>query len=121
MHLKNFSIFQIRYETANQKLHVTVVQCQNLPKKDILGASDPFVRVFLMPGTHAELKTKVVKKELNPTYNDEFSFVVSRQILLMSFVYNSCGSFLQQMFRKRPLYSKFLTGKGSLQMMGLVK
>ena len=56
---------------------MTVVQCQNLPKKDILGASDPFVRVFLMPGTHAELKTKVVKKELNPTYNDEFSFVVS--------------------------------------------
>jgi len=69
--------YKIRYETANQKLHVTVVQCQNLPKKDILGASDPFVRVFLMPGTHAELKTKVVKKELNPTYNDEFSFVLS--------------------------------------------
>ena len=28
-----------------------------------------------MPGTHTELKTKVVKS-LNPTYNDEFSFVV---------------------------------------------
>merc|ERR1711892_921095 len=69
--------YKIRYETANQKLHVTVVQCQNLPKKDILGASDPFVRVFLMPGPHAELQTKVVKKELNPTYNDEFSFVLS--------------------------------------------
>jgi len=69
--------YKIRYETAAQKLHVTVVQCQNLPKKDVIGASDPFVRVFLMPGTHAELKTKVVKKELNPTYNDEFSFVLS--------------------------------------------
>jgi len=69
--------YKIRYETAAQKLHVTVVQCQNLPKKDILGAADPFVRVFLMTGIHAELKTKVVKKELNPTYNDEFSFVLS--------------------------------------------
>eukprot|EP00090_Calanus_glacialis_P010894 TRINITY_DN1935_c0_g1_i5.p1 TRINITY_DN1935_c0_g1~~TRINITY_DN1935_c0_g1_i5.p1 ORF type:complete len:663 (-),score=240.20 TRINITY_DN1935_c0_g1_i5:156-2144(-) len=69
--------YKIRYESAAQKLHVTVVQCQNLPKKDVIGASDPFVRVFLMPGTHAELKTKVVKKELNPTYNDEFSFVLS--------------------------------------------
>jgi len=69
--------YRIRYDTAAQKLHVTVVQCRNLPKKDVLGSSDPFVRVFLMPGTHAELKTKVVKKDLNPTYNDEFSFVLS--------------------------------------------
>lgn len=29
-----------------------------------------------MPVTHTELKTKVVKS-LNPTYNDEFSFVLS--------------------------------------------
>ena len=29
-----------------------------------------------MPGTHAELKTKVIKNELNPKFNDEFSFVV---------------------------------------------
>ena len=100
---------------------MTVVQCQNLPKKDILGASDPFVRVFLMPGTHAELKTKVVKKELNPTYNDEFSFVVSAKILFVLFVYTFCGSFLQQMFRKRPSFSKFLTGRGSLPMMVLAK
>ena len=57
-----------------------MVQCQKLPKKDLLGKSDPFVRVFLMPGTHAELKTKVVKGELDPTYNDEFSFVVCSMI-----------------------------------------
>ena len=30
-----------------------------------------------MPGTHKELKTRVVKGNLNPTFNDEFSFVVS--------------------------------------------
>merc|ERR1719350_1777980 len=30
-----------------------------------------------MPGTHMELKTKIVKNNLNPVYNDEFSFVLS--------------------------------------------
>ena len=66
----NLSTPQIRYDDGTQKLHVTVVKCEALPKKD------PFVRVYLMPGTHTELKTKVVKNSANPLYNDEFSFVV---------------------------------------------
>ena len=41
---------------------------------------DPYVRVFLMPGTHNELKTKVMKNNLNPTFNDEFSFVVRKEL-----------------------------------------
>ena len=60
---------------------MTVVQCQNLPKKDRNGFSDPFVRMFLMPGNFAELKTKVVKKELSPTFNEDFSFMVCRHRL----------------------------------------
>ena len=75
------SIFlQIRYEPKTQKLHATVVECKNLKKTDLIGKSDPYVRVYLMPGTHMELKTKIVKNNLNPVYNDEFSFVVSIHI-----------------------------------------
>ena len=54
-----------------------MVECRHLPKTELIGKSDPYVRVYLMPGTHAELKTKVMKKTQNPVYNDEFSFVVS--------------------------------------------
>ena len=46
------------------------------------GKSDTFVRVFLIPGTHKELKTRVVKGDLNPVFNDEFSFEVSSIFLL---------------------------------------
>ena len=74
---------QIRYDDGTQKLHVTVVKCEALPKKDVFGASDPFVRVYLMPGTHTELKTKVVKNSANPLYNDEFSFVVRGERLCL--------------------------------------
>ena len=42
------------------------------------GKSDStFVRIFLIPGTHKELKTTVFKGDLNPVFNDEFSFEVS--------------------------------------------
>ena len=54
-----------------------MVECKSLKKTDLIGKSDPYVRVCLMPGTHMELKTKIVKNNLNPVYNDEFSFVVS--------------------------------------------
>ena len=53
------------------------MECKDLKKMDILGKSDPFVRVFLMPGNHKELKTKVIKKNLNPLFNEVFKFVIS--------------------------------------------
>ena len=53
------------------------MECKDLKKTDLIGKSDPYVRVYLMPGTHMELKTKIVKSSQNPVYNDEFSFVVS--------------------------------------------
>ena len=54
-----------------------MVECKNLNKTDHLENCDTYVRTFCMPGTHQELKTKIVKNTLNPVFNDEFSFVVS--------------------------------------------
>jgi len=72
-------VYKIKYETPEQKLMVTVERCEGLQKEKGLfgGKVDPYVRLFLMPGTHNELKTKVMKNNLNPTFNDEFSFVIS--------------------------------------------
>jgi len=68
--------YKIKYvsDPAVQKLHVTVVSA-SIPKKG-LGKSDPYVRVYLMPGTHMELKTKMISNNQNPVFNDEFSFVL---------------------------------------------
>ena len=50
------------------------MKCKNLKKIDITSKLDPYVQMFLMPGTHMELKTKIVKDNQNPVYNDEFIF-----------------------------------------------
>merc|ERR1711892_384910 len=66
--------YRINYEEASQNLSITVVECKELKKMDILGKSDPFVRIYLMPGNHKELKTKVIKKNLNPLFNQVFNW-----------------------------------------------
>ncbi|CAN1260128.1 C2 and GRAM domain-containing protein At1g03370 [Linum perenne] len=55
------------------RLVVRVIQGRNLPAMDPNGLSDPYVKLQL---GKQRFKTKVVKKNLNPTWGEEFSFKV---------------------------------------------
>ncbi|KAM1005375.1 hypothetical protein ACFX13_005497 [Malus domestica] len=55
------------------KLVVQVLGARDLPAMDLNGFSDPYVKVQL--GKH-KLRTKVVKKTLNPYWGEEFTFRV---------------------------------------------
>jgi len=57
-------------------LHVKVVGAEKLKKKDILGASDPYVKLKLTEEKLPSKKTTVKYKNLNPEWNEEFSIVV---------------------------------------------
>ena len=76
----NIKFFKIWYDQSSQKLMTTIVKCEDLPKKDRLSQSDGYVKVFLLPGKN-KLKTKVVKKNNNPEFNETFSFEV-RSLLI---------------------------------------
>ena len=65
------------YDDASGCLDVRVVECKNLKKMDTFGKSDPFVRVYLLPGNHDIIKTEVIKKNLNPIFDENFKFTVS--------------------------------------------
>ena len=69
--------YKVRYDDATSVLNVTVVECSKLKKMDTFGKSDPFVRVFLLPGVHDIIKTEVAKKNLNPVFEENFKFPVS--------------------------------------------
>jgi len=47
-----------------------------LKKKDLLGASDPYVQLTLTEDNLTSKKTTVKHKNLNPEWNEEFSLVV---------------------------------------------
>ena len=57
-------------------LHVKVVKAMKLKKKDILGASDPYVKLKLTEDKLPAKKTTVKHKNLNPEWNEEFTVVV---------------------------------------------
>jgi|UniRef100_A0A2N9F9M2 Ca2+-dependent lipid-binding protein len=57
-------------------LHVKVVRAMKLKKKDLLGASDPYVKLKLTEDKLPSKKTTVKHKNLNPEWNEEFNVVV---------------------------------------------
>ncbi|KAI3464815.1 hypothetical protein Pfo_021478 [Paulownia fortunei] len=57
-------------------LNVNVVRAMKLKKKDLLGASDPYVKLKLTEDKLPSKKTTVKHKNLNPEWNEEFTFVV---------------------------------------------
>lgn len=65
-----------------------VLAGHNLARKDIFGASDPYVRIELNTLNGNEtvdaVLTKTKKKTLNPKWNEEFLFRVSSMLLLNS-------------------------------------
>lgn len=54
-----------------------VVRAQNLRKKDLLGKSDPFVKLKMADDKLPSKKTQVKKNNLNPEWNEEFKITVT--------------------------------------------
>ncbi|EPS66529.1 hypothetical protein M569_08245, partial [Genlisea aurea] len=55
------------------KLTVTVVKCNDLKNKELIGKSDPYVAVHIRP--LFKMKTRVVEDNLNPVWNEKFELI----------------------------------------------
>ncbi|XP_076305322.1 synaptotagmin-4-like [Tachypleus tridentatus] len=67
--------FRLKYTPEKHSLLVTIVRCTDLPAKDLnRGTSDPYVKLLLLPDKQHKVKTRVLRKTLNPNYDEEFTF-----------------------------------------------
>ncbi|KAL1201478.1 Synaptotagmin-3 [Cardamine amara subsp. amara] len=57
-------------------LHVNIIRACNLLKKDLLGTSDPYVKLSLTGEKLPAKKTTIKKRNLNPEWNEHFKLVV---------------------------------------------
>ncbi|XP_031383535.1 synaptotagmin-3 isoform X2 [Punica granatum] len=57
-------------------LHVKVIRAMKLLKMDLLGASDPYVKLSLTGERLPAKKTNVKRNNLNPEWNENFKFIV---------------------------------------------
>lgn len=77
--------FSLRYVPTSGKLTVGILECKNLKKMDITGASDPYVKIKLLDSKGKRIgkkkKTTVKMGNLNPYYNESFVFIVEQELL----------------------------------------
>ncbi|XP_023330703.1 synaptotagmin-11, partial [Eurytemora carolleeae] len=67
--------FTVKYSFEKNALIVTVNKCTNLPAKDSLNrSSDPYVKLQLLPEKQHKVKTRVLRRTLNPVYDEDFTF-----------------------------------------------
>ncbi|GMI86996.1 synaptotagmin 3 [Hibiscus trionum] len=77
-------------------LHVNVVRAQKLLKKDLLGKSDPYVKLNLTGESLPSKKTTIKKRNLNPEWNEKFKLIVkdpgSQVLQLQVFDWDKVGN-----------------------------
>merc|ERR1711936_1268368 len=68
------------YQPAAGRVTVVVLKARNLPKMDITGMSDPYVKIYLLHKDQriSKKKTHVKKRTLNPVFNESFVFALPR-------------------------------------------
>ncbi|KAL4674202.1 hypothetical protein H8959_018136 [Pygathrix nigripes] len=68
--------FSLRYDYETETLIVHILKAFDLPAKDFCGSSDPYVKIYLLPDRKCKLQTRVHRKTLNPTFDENFHFPV---------------------------------------------
>jgi len=69
-------LLSVCYQPATNKITVVVLKAKNLPKFDVSGLADPYVKVYMLYNGQklAKKKTHIKKRTLTPVYNESFIF-----------------------------------------------
>ncbi|KAM4662436.1 synaptotagmin-11 isoform 2-T2 [Discoglossus pictus] len=73
----------LSYQPVAQRMTVVVLKAKHLPRMDISGLSDPYVKVNVYYGRKriAKKKTHVKKCTLNPVFNESFIYDIPTDLL----------------------------------------
>lgn len=69
-------LLSLCHQPGAKRLSVVILKARNVPKMDITGFSDPYVKIYLhhQNTRSAKKKTHIKKRSLNPVFNESFIF-----------------------------------------------
>ncbi|XP_072242629.1 synaptotagmin VIII isoform X2 [Leuresthes tenuis] len=79
-------LYSLEYSAVLSKLTVGIKQANSLKAMDMGRSSDPYVKIYILPERSKTYETKVFKNTLNPVFNEQFTFQLSKSTLLKSTV-----------------------------------
>jgi len=66
--------FSLKYDAEASALVVTVTKATGLHDGDAVESFNPYVKVRLLPDKHQKAKTKIVRRSVNPVFDEAFTF-----------------------------------------------
>ncbi|KAG2462846.1 SYT1 protein, partial [Polypterus senegalus] len=66
--------YALEYSFTKQELNVGLKEAAELLAMDSGGTSDPYVKVYIVPSKAKTCETKVLRKTVNPVFNENFKF-----------------------------------------------
>jgi len=110
--------FRLEYDFTLQELKVTIIECADLPPTDwSTGATDPFVKLYLLPDKKPKYESKVHRKNCNPKFDQTFIFknipyvdTFDKTLVMAVYDYDMFSSSDQQSEIQLPLNSIDLAG-----------
>ncbi|XP_038136393.1 synaptotagmin VIII [Cyprinodon tularosa] len=79
-------LYSLEYNASLSELTVGIKQAGILKAMDLGKSSDPYVKVYILPEKSKVFETKVFKNTLNPFFNEQFTFKLSKSSLQKSTV-----------------------------------
>lgn len=72
------------WQPGAARLTVVLLKARNLPRMDVTGLADPYVKIYLLYNGQriAKKKTHVKKRTLSPVFNESFAFDVPNNEVL---------------------------------------
>lgn len=69
-------LISLCWQPAAGRLTVVLLKARNLPRMDVTGLADPYVKIYLLYNGQriAKKKTHVKKRTLSPVFNESFAF-----------------------------------------------
>lgn len=103
------------WQPGAARLTVVLLKARNLPRMDVTGLADPYVKIYLLCNGQriAKKKTHVKKRTLSPVFNESFAFDIPTNEVSVLLFNHKLLHIKWSLFKKHKFQLFFFQGTGA--------